>query len=90
MGSQAFALFGLTDENLAGLVYLAGLLILFRVLMGVGAAMTQGTSMAMIIAACCATGRPCNVQNAEIVDRGYDRVEEKLQALGVDVVREPD
>ncbi len=28
MGSQAFALFGLTDENLAGLVYLAGLLIL--------------------------------------------------------------
>lgn len=46
--------------------------------------------MAMIIAACCATGRPCIVQNAEIVDRGYDRVEEKLQALGVDVVREPD
>ncbi len=28
MGAQAFALFGLSDENLAGLVYLAGLMIL--------------------------------------------------------------
>ncbi len=46
--------------------------------------------MAMIIAACCATGRPCIVQNAEIVDRGYDRVDEKLRALGADVVRESD
>lgn len=46
--------------------------------------------MAMIIAALCATGRPCVVQNAEIVDRGYERVEEKLQALGADIVRESD
>jgi UDP-N-acetylglucosamine 1-carboxyvinyltransferase len=46
--------------------------------------------MAMIIAACCATRRPCIVQNAEIVDRGYDRVEEKLRALGADIVRESD
>jgi len=46
--------------------------------------------MAMIIAACCATRRPCIVQNAEIVDRGYERVEEKLRALGVDIVREDD
>jgi UDP-N-acetylglucosamine 1-carboxyvinyltransferase len=46
--------------------------------------------MAMIIAACCSTGRPCVVQNAEIVDRGYDRVEEKLQALGADIIREAD
>lgn len=46
--------------------------------------------MAMIIAACCATGRPCVVQNAEIVDRGYERVDEKLRALGADVVRESD
>jgi UDP-N-acetylglucosamine enolpyruvyl transferase len=30
------------------------------------------------------------VQNAEIVDRGYDRIEEKLQALGADIVREAD
>jgi len=46
--------------------------------------------MAMIIAALCATKRPCVVQNAEIVDRGYERVEEKLRALGADIVRESD
>ena len=46
--------------------------------------------MAMIIAALCATHRPCIVQNAEIVDRGYERVEEKLRALGADIVREAD
>ena len=45
--------------------------------------------MAMIIAALCATHRPCIVQNAEIVDRGYERVEEKLRALGADIVRAP-
>jgi UDP-N-acetylglucosamine 1-carboxyvinyltransferase len=46
--------------------------------------------MAMIIAACCATRRPCIVQNAEIIDRGYDRVDEKFRALGADIVRESD
>lgn len=46
--------------------------------------------MAMIIAALCATGRPCVVQNAEIVDRGYERVEEKLRAIGADIEREAD
>jgi UDP-N-acetylglucosamine 1-carboxyvinyltransferase len=46
--------------------------------------------MAMIIAALCATGRPCIVQNAEIVDRGYERVEEKLRAIGADIEREAD
>ena len=46
--------------------------------------------MAMVIAALCATRRPCIVQNAEIVDRGYERVEEKLRALGADIVREAD
>ena len=46
--------------------------------------------MAMIIAALCATSRPCVVQNAEIVDRGYERVEEKLRSLGADIVREAD
>ena len=46
--------------------------------------------MAMIIAACCATKRPCIVQNAEIVDRGYERVEEKLRALGADIERVAD
>jgi UDP-N-acetylglucosamine enolpyruvyl transferase len=46
--------------------------------------------MAMVIAALCATHRPCIVQNAEIVDRGYERVEEKLRALGADIVRDSD
>ncbi len=46
--------------------------------------------MAMIIAALCATQRPCIVQNAEIIDRGYERVEEKLRALGADIEREAD
>lgn len=46
--------------------------------------------MAMIIAALCATRRPCVVQNAEIVDRGYERVEEKLRSLGADIEREAD
>ena len=46
--------------------------------------------MAMIIAALCATGRPCVVQNAEIVDRGYEQVEEKLRAIGADIEREAD
>lgn len=46
--------------------------------------------MAMIIAACCATRRPCIVQNAEIVDRGYERVEEKLRSLGADIERVAD
>ena len=46
--------------------------------------------MAMIMAALCSTQRPCIVQNAEIVDRGYERVEEKLRSIGADIVREPD
>ena len=46
--------------------------------------------MAMIIAALCATRRPCIVQNAEIVDRGYERVEEKLRSLGADIERVED
>jgi UDP-N-acetylglucosamine 1-carboxyvinyltransferase len=46
--------------------------------------------MAMIIAALCSTGKPCVVQNAEIVDRGYEHVEDKLRALGADIVREAD
>ncbi len=46
--------------------------------------------MAMIIAALCSGRRPCIVQNAEIVDRGYERVDEKLRSLGADIVREDD
>jgi len=43
--------------------------------------------MAMIIAALCATRRPSVVQNAEIVDRGYEGIEHKLRALGADIER---
>jgi len=45
--------------------------------------------MALIIAALCADKRPSVVQNAQIIDRGYEHLEEKLQALGADIVREP-
>jgi len=44
--------------------------------------------MALIIAALCATKRPCIVQNAEVVDRGYEHLEDKLRSLGADIVRE--
>jgi UDP-N-acetylglucosamine 1-carboxyvinyltransferase len=43
--------------------------------------------MALLIAALCAEGRPSIVQNADIIDRGYDRIEAKLQSLGADIVR---
>jgi UDP-N-acetylglucosamine 1-carboxyvinyltransferase len=46
--------------------------------------------MALLIAALCANGgRPSVVQNADIIDRGYERIEEKLQALGADIERQP-
>jgi UDP-N-acetylglucosamine 1-carboxyvinyltransferase len=43
--------------------------------------------MALIIAALCAEHRPSVVQNAEILERGYERLEEKLQSLGADIVQ---
>jgi len=46
--------------------------------------------MAMLIAALCAKGQPSIVQNAEVIDRGYEHVEEKLLALGADISRESD
>jgi UDP-N-acetylglucosamine 1-carboxyvinyltransferase len=46
--------------------------------------------MALLIAALCAGGRPSIVQNANIIDRGYERVEEKLRSLGADITREDD
>jgi len=46
--------------------------------------------MGLLMAALCAAGQPSVVQNADIIDRGYERVEEKLRALGADIVREPD
>ena len=44
--------------------------------------------MAMLIAALCARGRPSIVQNAEILDRGYEQLDEKLAALGAEVTRD--
>lgn len=44
--------------------------------------------MALLIAALCAKGRPSVVQNAQILDRGYENLEEKLSGLGADILRE--
>ncbi|MFP6641015.1 MAG: UDP-N-acetylglucosamine 1-carboxyvinyltransferase, partial [Myxococcota bacterium] len=44
--------------------------------------------MALLIAALCAEGRPSVVQNAEILDRGYGKIEENLTALGAEIARE--
>ena len=43
--------------------------------------------MAMLIAALCAKGTSV-IHNAEVIDRGYERIEERLRALGADIVRE--
>ncbi|MCX6998618.1 MAG: UDP-N-acetylglucosamine 1-carboxyvinyltransferase [Kiritimatiellaeota bacterium] len=42
--------------------------------------------MALIIAALCARGETV-VENAQMIDRGYERVDEKLRALGADIIR---
>ena len=46
--------------------------------------------MALLIAALCATHRPSTIHAAEIIDRGYEHIEEKLRALGANIQREPD
>jgi UDP-N-acetylglucosamine 1-carboxyvinyltransferase len=43
--------------------------------------------MAMLIAACCAEGRSI-IKNAQVIDRGYETIEDRLAALGADIVRE--
>lgn len=43
--------------------------------------------MSMLIAALCAKGRSV-IDHAEVIDRGYESVEERLRALGADIVRE--
>jgi UDP-N-acetylglucosamine 1-carboxyvinyltransferase len=43
--------------------------------------------MAMLIAALCAKGESI-VENAQVIDRGYERVEERLRLLGADIIRE--
>jgi UDP-N-acetylglucosamine 1-carboxyvinyltransferase len=42
--------------------------------------------MAMLIAACCADGRSV-IDNAQVIDRGYEAIDERLRALGADIVR---
>lgn len=46
--------------------------------------------MTLLIGALCSDGQPCIIHNAEVIDRGYEAVDEKLRALGADVVREAD
>ena len=43
--------------------------------------------MALIIAALCAKGTTV-IEQAEMVDRGYERIEARLRALGADITRE--
>ncbi|MDF7823146.1 UDP-N-acetylglucosamine 1-carboxyvinyltransferase [Pontiellaceae bacterium B12227] len=43
--------------------------------------------MAMLIAACCAEGRSV-INNAQVIDRGYEAIEDRLRALGADIRRE--
>lgn len=43
--------------------------------------------MALILAALCAGGES-QILRAEIVDRGYERIDERLRVLGADIVRE--
>jgi len=43
--------------------------------------------MAMLIAACCAEGESI-IKNAQVIDRGYEAIEDRLTALGADIVRE--
>ena len=43
--------------------------------------------MAMLIAACCAEGESL-INNAEVIDRGYESIEDRLNELGAHMVRE--
>ena len=51
-----------------------------------GLLVLEGLMLALLGAALCATGRS-RVQNAEMIDRGYERVEQKLTALGARIKR---
>ncbi len=43
--------------------------------------------MAMLIAACCADGESI-IENAHVIDRGYEAIDERLHTLGADIRRE--
>ena len=42
--------------------------------------------MALLVAALCAKGES-TIENAQMIDRGYEQIEARLQALGADIVR---
>lgn len=42
--------------------------------------------MAMLIAACCAEGESV-IENAQVIDRGYEAIEDRLTALGANIIR---
>ena len=42
--------------------------------------------MAMLIAALCAEGRSV-IDNVQQIDRGYERIDERLRSLGADIER---
>jgi UDP-N-acetylglucosamine 1-carboxyvinyltransferase len=44
--------------------------------------------MAMLIAALCAEGRS-EIGNVGEIDRGYERIDERLRALGAQIERQP-
>jgi UDP-N-acetylglucosamine 1-carboxyvinyltransferase len=43
--------------------------------------------MALVSAALCAQGQS-TIRNIAQIDRGYEQIEEKLQALGADIIRD--
>ena len=47
---------------------------------------TLGVTLAMLIAACCAEGESV-INNAQVIDRGYEAIEDRLSALGADIAR---
>jgi UDP-N-acetylglucosamine 1-carboxyvinyltransferase len=45
--------------------------------------------MAMLLAAVCAEGRS-TINNADQIERGYERIDERLNALGARITRVPE
>lgn len=43
--------------------------------------------MAILIAALCAKGKSV-INNAQVIDRGYERIEQRLRMLGADIIKE--
>lgn len=43
--------------------------------------------MAMVLAALCAKG-VSSIENAQVIDRGHEKIEERLRLLGADIERD--